>query len=110
MPPGRAAHLDIPPGKHRGQRVCLAIVPFHVSLLSATEFSRDEIDTRAMDVASAIGDLSPREQEICRGLADGLSVAQLAKQMGCGWHTVARIIRRLRQRFEQLGLDGWAKE
>lgn len=77
---------------------------------SATEFSRDEIDTRAMDVASAIGDLSPREQQVCRGLADGLSVAQMAKWMGCGWHTVDRIIRRLRQRFEELGLEGWVQE
>ena len=73
----------------------------------ATEFSRDEVDPRVMDVASAIADLSPREQEVCRGLADGLSVAQMAKQMGCGWHTINRIIRRLRERFEELGLEGW---
>jgi DNA-directed RNA polymerase specialized sigma24 family protein len=76
----------------------------------ATEFSRDEVDPRAMDVASAIGDLSPRDREVCQGLADGLSIAQLAKQMGCGWHTVARVIRRLRQRFEDIGLEGWVQE
>ena len=76
----------------------------------ATEFSRDEVDPRVTDVASVIADLSPREQQVCRGLADGLSVAQMAKQVGCGWHTVDRIIRRLRQRFEDLGLDGWVTE
>jgi hypothetical protein len=30
--------------------------------------------------------------------------------MDCGWHTVDRIIRRLRQRFEELGLEGWVQE
>ena len=76
----------------------------------ATEFSRDEIDPRVIDVASAVADLSEREQTVCRGLADGLSKARIAKQMGCGWHTIERIIRRLRQRFEELELDGWVKE
>jgi len=73
----------------------------------ASEYSRDEVDLRAVDVAAAMADLSAREQAVCRGLADGMSKAQIAKQMGCGWHTVERIIRRLRQRFEQLGLEGW---
>ena len=78
--------------------------------LQANEFSAEEVDPRVVDVASAVADLSPREQQVCRGLADGLSVAQMAKWMGCGWHTVDRIIRRLRQRFEELGLEGWVQE
>lgn len=75
-----------------------------------TEFSTEEIDPRVIDVASAVADLSPRQQQVCRGLADGLSIAQLARQMGCGWHTVQRIIDGLRQRFEDLGLKGWVQE
>ena len=76
----------------------------------ANEFSSEGVDPRAVDVADAIADLPPREQQVCHGLADGLSVAQMARQMGCGWHTVDRIIRRLRQRFTRLGLEGWVQE
>ena len=76
----------------------------------ATEFSREEVDPRAIDVACAVADLTEREQTVCRGLADGRSIDEIAKQMGCGWHTVKRIIRRLRERFEELGLDGWVCE
>ena len=77
---------------------------------SAPEFSREEVDPRVLDVASVVADLTEREQAVCRGLADGLSKAQIARELGCGWHTVERIIRRLRQRFEELGLDGWVGE
>jgi len=77
---------------------------------SATEFSREEVDPRVMDVARAVADLTEREQAVCRGLADGRSIDDIAKRMGCGWHTVERIIRRLRDRFEELGLDGWVCE
>ena len=75
--------------------------------LNATEFSRDEVDFCAMDVASAVADLTEREQSVCRGLSEGFSKAQIARKLGCGWHTVERVIRRLRDRFEELGLDGW---
>jgi DNA-directed RNA polymerase specialized sigma24 family protein len=75
----------------------------------ATELSREEVNPLAIDVASVVTDLSEREQLICRGLADGLSKAELAKQMGCGWHTIDRIVRGLRNRFEQLGLAGWVE-
>ena len=74
---------------------------------NATEFSRDEVDLRAMDVACAVADLTERQQAVCRSLSDGLSKAQIARELGCGWHTVERIIRQLRERFEKLGLDGW---
>ncbi len=76
----------------------------------ATEFSPDEIDPRAIDVASAVADLSHREQVVCRGLADGLTRAHIARKLGCSWHTVQRIICRLRRRFKELGLDGWVNE
>ncbi len=76
----------------------------------AKAFSTEKVDPRMVDVTSTVADLSPCEQEVCRGLADGLSVAQIATQMGCGWHTVDRIILGLRERFEELGLEGWVQE
>ena len=84
----------------------------HVERLgqSASEFSREEVDPRVLDVATVVADLTEREQVVCRGLADGLSKAQIARELGCGWHTVERIIQRLRRRFEELGLDGWVGE
>jgi DNA-binding NarL/FixJ family response regulator len=78
--------------------------------LNAPEFSREEVDPRVLDVATVVAGLTEREQVVCRGLAAGLSKAQIARELGCGWHTVERIIRRLRQRFEELGLDGWVGE
>jgi DNA-binding NarL/FixJ family response regulator len=76
----------------------------------ATEFSRDEVDPRAMDVASALAALTQREQAVCQGLADGLSKTQIARQLGCGWHTVERIVSRLRGQFRETGLAGWIGE
>jgi RNA polymerase sigma factor (sigma-70 family) len=76
----------------------------------ATEFSRDEVDPCAMDVASALADLTPREREVCQGLADGLNMTEIARQIGCGWHTVERIVKRLRGQFRDMGLAGWIGE
>lgn len=72
-----------------------------------TEFSRDEVDMRAIDVAHIVAGLTPREQAVCRGLASGLSKLQIANQLDCGWHTVDRIMKQLREHFQQVGLDGW---
>jgi len=76
----------------------------------ATEFSRDEVDPRAMDVATTLAGLTPRERDVCQGLADGLSKRQVARQIGCGWHTVERIVKRLRGQFRDMGLAGWIGE
>ena len=76
----------------------------------ATGLSRDTVDPRAIDIASAVAELTKREQAVCRGLADGLSKTQIARELGCGWHTVDRIIRRLRTQFKELGLGGWLYE
>jgi len=75
----------------------------------ANELSYEEDKPLTMDVGSVVAELSEREQVVCRGLANGLSKAQLANQMGCGWHTIDRIVRSLRERFEQLGLAGWVE-
>jgi len=61
----------------------------------------------ALDVHDAVAALSPREQVVCRALAEGRSKHEIAKQMGWGWHTVDRLVRRIRDHFEKVGLVGW---
>jgi len=39
-----------------------------------------------------------------------MSKAQIAKQLGCGWYTVDRLIDSIRERFAAVGLDGWVCE
>jgi len=74
---------------------------------SASEFSREEVDLRAMDVADVVAKLTPREQEVCRRLAEGLTKEQIAQEFGWSWHTVNRIVNRLREHFREIGLGGW---
>lgn len=73
----------------------------------ASEFSRDIVDDRAIDVAGAIDGLTEQEQSICRGLAGGMTRQQIADELACGWHTVDRAVKRLRKHFRQIGLGGW---
>jgi len=61
----------------------------------------------AMDVREAVDSLSAEEQTICRLLADGESITEIARQLGRSWHTVNRIVGRVRTHFERIGLDGW---
>lgn len=74
--------------------------------------ARSNVDQHllALDVREAIARLTPREQQVCRLLGEGESVARIAEELGCGWHTVRRIIDRLRALFQGMGLDGWVIE
>jgi len=73
-------------------------------------FSTEEVSPQAVDVADATAGLTLRERAVCRGLARGLSKADVARRLRCGWHTIDRVIRRLRREFRRLGLDGWIDE
>ena len=59
----------------------------------------------AMDVREAVGALSEQERVVCQALSQGQSKSQIARTLGCGWHTVDRLFRHIRRRFEKLGLD-----
>lgn len=72
-----------------------------------TKFSSEEVKPVKIDVADAIAKLTPDEQAVCHGLAESRSIHDIAKQLGCGWHTVERLIRGIRQQFAALGLDEW---
>jgi DNA-directed RNA polymerase specialized sigma24 family protein len=57
------------------------------------------------DVRAAIATLPEHEQLVGRALAEGYSRPEIARKLGCGWHTVDRIVRRIRRSFEDRGLD-----
>jgi len=59
------------------------------------------------DVRRALTDLSSEDRQLCAALGDGCSVAEIARRMDCGWHTINRRIARIRKRFQKLGLDAW---
>ncbi len=60
-----------------------------------------------LDVQEAMDALKPSDRIICNHLANGDSIEGIRKQVGCGWHTIDRAVRRLRARFQKLELDGW---
>ncbi|HOA75236.1 MAG TPA: helix-turn-helix domain-containing protein [Phycisphaerae bacterium] len=75
-----------------------------------SEFSPDEVDMQAIDVGSIVAGLPPREQAVCQGLAGGMTRQEIARELGCGWHTVNRIVKQLREHFRETGLAGWVGE
>lgn len=57
-----------------------------------------------IDVKSAMKSLSNLDQRICRELALGSSINELARTLGIGWHAVQARIESIRQQFQLLGL------
>jgi len=82
-------------------------------LAGARGATRDEaIDTTdrellRIDVRDAVAKLPDRERDICHGLLDGESIHEIAKRLGCTWHTVRRALDGVRERFVASGLDAW---
>jgi len=63
-----------------------------------------QLDTVA-DTQAVVARLSPEDQQLCRLLSEGLSTAEIARRMGCGWHTIKRRMERLRAEFERMGFE-----
>jgi len=61
-------------------------------------------DTLAIDVQDAVAALPRMEQDVCLALAEGLSQDEVAQRLGCGWHTIERLVGRIREHFRKLGL------
>lgn len=57
-----------------------------------------------IDIRAAIAGLKPRERHVCEELAAGKTITDIAQDQNCGWHTVNRIVIRIREHFESLGL------
>ncbi len=60
-----------------------------------------------LDVQDVVAGLDERCQTVCELLSQGLSRSQIAEQMQCGWHTVDRLVRTIRERLEEAEVDGW---
>jgi transposase-like protein len=58
-------------------------------------------------VRAAVATLDAVDRQACEALAEGRSVDEIAGLLGCGWHTAARRISRIREHFKRIGLDGW---
>jgi len=81
----------------------------HVERLgeTASEFSREEVDERALDVAAALASLTEMEQFICRRLVEGKIKTEIAAELDCSRHALDRVLRRIRKQFREIGLGGW---
>ena len=60
-----------------------------------------------LDVEEVVSGLDARCQAVCELLSQGLCKSQIADQMGCGWHTVDRLVQTIRRRFEEAGVHEW---
>lgn len=69
------------------------------------EVSHETQIDRNLDVQTILAKLEPEDRSLCEMLSAGQSIEAIADQLGCGWHTVKRRIDRLRQFFEEAGLD-----
>ena len=65
-----------------------------------------EVDvTLGMDVEQGVAGLSEFDQAVAKGLAAGMTKAGVAGKLGCQWNTVNKAVRRIRARFEEMGID-----
>ena len=62
-------------------------------------------DVLAQEVRDVVAALPADERVVCAGLAAGESINRIAHELQCTWHTVRRIIDRLRDHFIAIGLE-----
>lgn len=60
-----------------------------------------------IDCTAAIESLPPAAQTICRRLAAGCSLRELAAELGCDWHTAQKRVAAARVQFERAGIGVW---
>ncbi|MHC4877909.1 MAG: RNA polymerase sigma factor [Planctomycetota bacterium] len=85
----------------------------HLARMAADLHPDSEIDdaqdlTRCelrSDVRDLINALPTDHQDVCHKLMDGESLAEIADDLGCGWHTVRRMLDRIRATFVEAGIE-----
>lgn len=77
------------------------------ALEDSQRLRRRDVKPCVLDVRAAVAELPPKERAVCQGLLEGESIAEIARRLRCGWHTVNRTLARVRGRFEEMGLRGW---
>jgi DNA-directed RNA polymerase specialized sigma24 family protein len=80
-------------------------------ILNAKQPSADDSDSNslALDVRDAIESLPDREKAVCRGLAAGKCLGQIAQELHIGWPRLKRSLVIVRKHFHALGLDLWLR-
>jgi len=58
-----------------------------------------------MDVERALWSLSEFDRAVAHSLTEGLSKAAMSRKLGCQWNTIHKAMRRIREHFEELGID-----
>jgi DNA-directed RNA polymerase specialized sigma24 family protein len=58
-----------------------------------------------MDVERALSSLSEFDRAVAHGLTESLSKAAMSRRLGCQWNTIHKAMRRIREHFEELGID-----
>jgi len=61
----------------------------------------------AMDVDAACASMNDEEKVVCRGLSEGKTAFQIARERGCHRSRIERIIGRIRKKFQQRDLQAW---
>lgn len=74
---------------------------------SIQEPSYCESLSRTNDIRAAMDSLDPTEREVCELLSDGNSVAEIAQLLGCSKTTVRVHLAKVRELFQELGIDRW---
>jgi len=69
----------------------------------------DDATPIRLDVQEVVARLDERCQTVCELLSQGLSKSQIAERMQCGWHTVDRLVRTIRERLEEAEVDAWLR-
>ena len=65
-----------------------------------------EVDvTLGMDVEQVLACMSDFDRSVARGLAVGMTRAAIAGELGCEWNTVNKAVGRIREHFEEMGID-----
>ena len=57
------------------------------------------------DVRDLVNALPADHRDVCHRLMDGESLAEIADDVGCGWHTVRRMLDRIRATFVEAGIE-----
>ena len=82
-------------------------VAFHSRLAEMANPTEDlytpDLAAADAEVRATVRELTPSQQEICKELASGRTVWQIARGTGHNWHTIQRQVAQIRQHFEERG-------
>jgi len=96
--------IDRQLGKMRRTKVRHEALEQQVALTGDEFYDNSHVELR-MDVETVTGMLDDEQQQICDLLSQGYSKSAIARELGCGWHKVNRLVGEIRRHFEEHGLE-----